>query len=627
MATTKPRRSLGIRDFGLLWTDAALADYFGRVGDALRKEDVPRIVYDWETEIATSRFQRFGVLVSFFHPAVGSSAIPVGFANPATGDSLSFETVWAAAGPYLGSADFGKVTHNGVFDKHVWRLHGCEVVDSVHDFDTLIASWLINPDPPHDLGSLGEMYGTKHRKLYGSIKELLRECRVKQTSQVPVSKLAAYASGDCTATYDLVAPMQAELERLQLTKNFEEEMAYRVIFDSMMWEGTPINRRRVQELHRQYEDRMRKIERRIYKIAGEPFNLDAPKQVGSILYGKLGLKPLGVDGKLKYTKGGKKSEPQPSTAAEVIEVLADMGAPICKAMLEYRTCAKIDGTYLAPYCAHLGESSRLYSDFNQTGTRTGRPSSSDPNLYNIPRPDTDFGSDGMAIRSVFVPPKGCKLLSHDYSQIELRLMAHFSEDANMIRVFRDGGDIHAETAEACNTDRHGAKIINFGIIYGMLEYALSRKLRCSVEEAALFLNRYYQRFPGVLYFRKQTTRYAARFGIVRTISGRLRRVDGIRSADDKERRHAENVAINTPIQGSASDIIKKAQYEVHRHIAPKYDAHVSLQIYDELVSWCPTKNVVRFNKEVTAAMTDVVALKVPIKVSGKAGPSWDKCKG
>jgi DNA polymerase-1 len=369
------------------------------------------------------------------------------------------------------------------------------------------------------------------------------------------------------------------------------------------------------------EREIRSLEKTIWDLAESEFNVNSPLQLAEILFDRMGL-----------TLGGRRRGKPRSTAAEVLEELALLHE-MPRKVLEYRELSKLKSTYVdaLPKLIH-GETGRLHTSFSQTGTATGRLSSSDPNLQNIPvRSEL-----GRQIRAAFVADKGNTLLSADYSQIELRILAHFSEDPVLVEAFQSGQDIHARTAQevfgvgpmAQNAEhRRAAKAINFGIIYGQTPFGLAAQLGIDQKEASKFIAAYFARYSGVKKYLEQSLVEARKSGMTRTLFGRTRPVPEITSPQVNLRNFAERTALNTPLQGTAADLIKLAMIAIARELAEqKFQAKMILQVHDELLFEAPHKEIDRLKKVVREAMENVRKLAVPLVADLKSGPNWRDMK-
>ncbi len=396
----------------------------------------------------------------------------------------------------------------------------------------------------------------------------------------------------------------------------EIELPLAEVLAQMEHNGVFVDVNFLKGLGKEIEKKLDAVKKRIYEIAGEPFNLNSPKQLAHILFEKLGLPPI------KRTKTGY------STSAEVLIKLANQHE-LPRLILEYRELFKVKSTYVDALIAAVNpDTGRIHPTFHQTGTVTGRLSCSDPNLQNIP-----IRSDiGRELRRAFTAPAGSVILSADYSQIELRILAHVSGDENLIKAFKDGADIHAATASAIfgkppeqidSSERRKAKVVNFGITYGMSPFGLAKELSISPEEAAIIIFNYFASYPGVQKWIENTLQQAREKGYVTTIFGRRRYIPELNVPNRQVREMAERTAVNAPIQGSAADIIKKAMVELHRVMKKrKFRSKMMLQIHDELVFEVPESELDEFKEVVRDIMENVVELKVPLVVDIGIGQNW-----
>ncbi|MDO4315972.1 MAG: DNA polymerase, partial [Oscillospiraceae bacterium] len=366
--------------------------------------------------------------------------------------------------------------------------------------------------------------------------------------------------------------------------------------------------------------RTAELEQSIYGMAGESFNINSPKQLGEILFGKLGL------------PHGKKTKTGWSTNADVLEKLR-YEAPIVGTVLEYRQYAKLKSTYADGLLKAIDPDGRVRTSFQMTVTATGRLSSTEPNLQNIPT-RTDLGSE---IRRMFVPADGCVLVDADYSQIELRLLAHISGDAAMRTAFTSGGDIHTATAaqvfhtapeDVTHEMRRSAKAVNFGIVYGISAFSLSQDIGVSVAEAKAYMEAYFATFPGVRKYMDEVVEKARETGYVETILHRRRDLPELRSSNFNLRSFGERVALNMPIQGTAADIMKLAMIAVWKRLrAEKLRARLVLQVHDELIVECPEAEAEQVAKLLEEEMENVVHLSVPLTAEAHWGRNWLEAKG
>jgi DNA polymerase-1 len=389
----------------------------------------------------------------------------------------------------------------------------------------------------------------------------------------------------------------------------------------MEWTGIAIDRELFGRLASELGSELTRLEQEIARVAGLTLNLNSPKQLAAVLFERQQL-PV-----LKRTKTG------PSTDADVLDQLAAMGHELPRLILDYRELQKLKSTYVDALPAEVNPAtSRIHTSFNQTGAATGRLSSSDPNLQNIPVRTPR----GEAIRRGFVPAPGCQFLVADYSQIELRLMAHFSGDPAFIEAFRQGGDIHRQTAalifnvpvEQVTPDmRARAKTINFATIYGQGPFALSRQLGISQDDAKQFIARYFERFAGVRQYLDRQVTFAREQGYVETLLKRRRYIPEIRDRNFNQRAYGERNAQNSPLQGSAADLIKLAMIHIHRAIQERgLESRMLLQVHDELVFEVPEREVNEMRELVRSHMEQVMELRVPLVVDIGVGPNWLEAK-
>ena len=370
---------------------------------------------------------------------------------------------------------------------------------------------------------------------------------------------------------------------------------------------------------RQLAGRMKEVESQVYELAGETFNLASPKQLGMILFEKLGIPPS------KKTKTG-----QYSTAEEVLQELA-LEHAVPKLLLEHRSLSKLKSTYTDKLPLQVNETTgRVHTSYNQTVAATGRLSSTDPNLQNIPV----RSEEGRRIRQAFVAPKGYKMMAADYSQVELRIMAHLSGDESLLKAFSEGIDVHRATAaevfgvplgDVENEQRRAAKAINFGLIYGMSAFGLAKQLNIGRYEAQDYIDVYFARYPGVKAYMDKTREQAHDQGYVETVFGRRLYLPEINSRNGQRRQYAERTAINAPMQGTAADIIKRAMIAVDRALATsKVDAKVVMQVHDELVVEVLEKDVAAVTDLLRREMEQAASLKVPLVVDIGIGDNWDE---
>jgi DNA polymerase-1 len=546
--------------------------------------------------------------------------IPVGhlLSNGSRGQ-LPFTLVAERMRPALEDPEVPKVAHNAKYDLTVLKRHGIDVRGV--DFDTMIAAYLIEPSR-RGFG-LKDLAWSKLGFEMTPITDLLGRGRDQITmAQVSIADTAAYAAADADATLRLVDVLEEELrsrEQWDLFRDVEMPLV-RVLLDMEMT-GVALDVEELKQLSREMYQRIAELEERIQALAGHPFNVSSTQQLGAVLFEELGL-PAKARTKTGY-----------STRASVLEELKTEHE-IIDLILEHRQLTKLKSTYLdsLPLLVNR-ETGRVHTSYNQTGTVTGRISSSDPNLQNIPI-RTELGRH---IRCAFVSREGSLLLGADYSQVELRILAHISQDPNLLQAFARGEDIHASTAatvlevplsEVTADMRRIAKTINFGIIYGMGEYGLADRTGLSLEEAREFINNYFARYEKVGEYIDSTKQEARDKGYVSTLLGRRRYFPELQTtsvAHTGVKRAAEREAVNMPIQGSAADILKIAMVHLHRALREQgFSARMILQVHDELVLEVPHDELQRVARLVRSLMENALELDAALKVDMKTGRNWEE---
>ena len=515
----------------------------------------------------------------------------------------------------LAEASVPKAGHNVKFDWQVLRGAGVELRGVV--YDSMLASFVLDPGRrSHAIDTLALEHLGRTMETYADVAG--RGKREIPFAELPVARAAAYCGADSAtalALHDFFAPRlrEASLEPLLA----EIELPLVEVLVDMEWAGIAIDRTVFERLSRELGTDLARLEREIAHAAGTELNLNSPKQLATVLFEKHQL-PV-----LKKTKTG------PSTDADVLEQLAAMGHALPRLILEYRELQKLKSTYVDALPAEVNPTTgRIHTSFNQTGAATGRLSSSDPNLQNIPV----RSARGEAIRRGFVPAAGSVFLVADYSQIELRLMAHLSGDPGFIAAFRQGGDIHRQTAalifgvplaDVTPDMRARAKTINFATIYGQGAFALSRQLGIPQDDAKNFIARYFERFAGVRAFLDRQVQLAREQGYVETLFKRRRYIPEIRDRNYNLRAYAERTAQNSPLQGSAADLIKLAMVRVHRGLRDRgLASRMLLQVHDELIFEVPTAEIEVMRELVRTCMETVVKLEVPLVVDIGVGPNW-----
>lgn len=544
--------------------------------------------------------------------------VPVGHQ---TGEpQLTLSEVAATLGPLLADPDLEKYAHHAKYDMEVLQRAGIEVKGLA--FDTMLAEWMLNPIS-HNLG-LKNLTMVRLGIEMTPISDLIGTGKAQLSmAAIPVQRVAPYASADADMTLRLTREMTPELRDKGLWKLFKEvEVPLTYVLMEMELTGIALDRAVLAELSATLQKRLNELEEAIYQQAGRAFNIASTEQLSDILFVALGLPKQG----LRKTKSGRYS-----TAADVLEDLR--GAhPIVEMILEHRQLTKLKSTYIDALPQMVNpETGRLHTSFNQTGTSTGRLSSSEPNLQNIPIRT----EPGRQIRRAFVARAGWQLLAADYSQIELRILAHVSGDKAMIAAFERGEDIHASTAAAIYgvpldqvtpEMRRVAKTTNFAISYGVTGFGLSKQTNLTPEAAQEFINQYFARYPGVEAYLEGIKRKAAEDGYVETFLGRRRYFPELRRGNQiprTVRQNVERMAINAPIQGAAADIIKIAMNRLHENLRKRQlEAKILLQIHDELVLEAPEAEVNTVVSLVRTVMEGAVQLRVPLQVELTVGKNW-----
>jgi DNA polymerase-1 len=570
-----------------------------------------------DTETTSLDEMRADIVGISFSVKPGEAAyIPLAHRYPDAPAQLPRDEVLARLKPWLEDATRAKLGQHVKYDRHVFANHGIEVQGYVHD--TMLQSYVLEVHKPHGLASLAERHlgrkGLSFEDLCG--KGAHQIC----FDQVDVARAAQYACEDSDMTLEVHQTLWPQLQandKLRFIYQLEmqsSEALYRIERNGVLIDA-PILSRQSHELGQ----RILQLETEAYALAGQPFNLSSPKQIGEIFFSKLGL-PV-----VKKTPTG-----TPSTDEEVLEKLAE-DFPLPAKILEHRGLAKLKGTY-TDKLAQLAHprTGRVHTHYAQAVAVTGRLSSNDPNLQNIPIRT----AEGRRVREAFVAPPGCVIASADYSQIELRIMAHISGDSALVLAFHDGMDVHRATAaeifgigtsEVTSEQRRYAKVINFGLIYGMSAYGLARALNIDNTAAKNYIARYFDRYPGVKLYMDHTREQAKAQGYVETVFGRRLYLPEINSPNGPRRSGAERAAINAPMQGTAADLIKLSMVKVQQVLdAEKRATKMIMQVHDELVFEVPESEVNWVRHEIPRLMAGVAHLKVPLLAEVGVGSNWDQ---
>jgi DNA polymerase-1 len=537
--------------------------------------------------------------------------IPVFHLYPGAPAQLNKSDFLSIFAPVFEDERTAKIGHNIKYDMIILKQDGINIKGVL--FDTMIAAYLLNPNKPtHSLEEVGLEYLSYRKKTFT---EVLK--KRSSFSEVPLEEAAPYACDDAHLSLSLKEVLFTKLKEDDLDNlYFTIEMPLIYVLAELEMVGVKVDLDKLQEISKELERELEGITRRIYFLAGEEFNINSPKQLSRVLFHSLGFQP------------GKKTKTGFSTGMVVLEELAETHE-LPREVLNYRGLTKLKTTYI-DVLPHLinPKTGRIHTSFNQTVTSTGRLSSSEPNLQNIPVK----GEWGRRMRETFIAEEGNLLLSADYSQVELRLLAHLSCDEGLIDAFRDNLDVHSRTAsEIFNVPlervtsemRRIAKTVNFGVIYGISPFGLSETLSISREEAKKYIEQYFKRHPGVKAYIGKSLDDARNKGCVSTLFGRKRAVPELRSKNAIVRQLGERLAINSPIQGTAADIIKIAMINIGKELKENnLRGRMILQVHDELLFELPANEVDTLRRVVQQEMEGVIALAVPLKVEIYYGKNW-----
>ncbi|HNT23232.1 MAG TPA: DNA polymerase I [Anaerolineales bacterium] len=598
-------------DYQVIDTPAALKS----LAERLQKASL--IAFDTET---TSTDPMRADLVGISLAVEGSQGyyIPVGH-NPGMGKQLPLKDVLEALRGPLTDPRIQKAGHNLKYDFIMLARQGLRTAPL--SFDTMIAEWLTNP-ASHNLG-LKNLAWVRLNLSMTEIQALIGSGKNQRSmAEVPVVDAAAYAAADAAAVMQLIPHLRAELEAGPGLRLLEEiEMPLVSVLADMEMTGISLDTSFLAQMSAELATRLAEIETQVYELVGQPFNINSTQQLSQALFERLKLSP---PDRTRRTERG-----HYSTSADVLEALSGKH-PVVDLVLEQRELSKLKSTYLDALPLQVNPNTgRVHTSYNQTGSVTGRIASSDPNLQNIPI-RTDLGRQ---VRRAFVAAPGWQLLSVDYSQVELRIAAHMADDQAMLNAFRLGQDIHAATAAAIfgipleqvnKTQRRHAKAVNFGLIYGMSAFGLTRSSELTLAEAEDFIDAYFKQFPGIKSYLDGIRLLAAQQGYVETLLGRRRLFPGLKTQQNQAiRNREEREAINAPIQGTAADIMKIAML----HLPPALkeaglSARILLQVHDELVLECPSDQLRPTAELVRTVMEKAYSLKAPLRAETRSGQNW-----
>ena len=577
-------------------------------------------LFAFDTETTSLDYMAARIVgVSFAVAANEAAYVPLAHDYPGAPDQLNREAVLAQLQPLLENSELYKIGHNIKYDRNVLANHGIKL--NGMRFDSMLESYVLGSTATrHDMDSVALKYlGHSNIKFTDVAGKGAKQLTF---NEVPVEAAAPYAAEDADITWQLHAAMWPQLTaNPALEKIYTDiEMPLVTVLSDMEQTGVVIDSAMLAQQSNELAHRIKDIELQAHREAGQPFNLGSPKQIQQLLFEKLQL-PV----KAKTPKGA------PSTAESVLQELA-LDYPLPRLILEFRSLSKLKSTYTdklpQQVCPDTG---RVHTSYHQAVAATGRLSSSDPNLQNIPVRT----EEGRRIRQAFVAPPGKVLLAADYSQIELRIMAHLSTDKGLLRAFSEGQDVHRATAAevfgvlpevVSNDQRRSAKAINFGLIYGMSAFGLAKQLGIARGAAQEYIDVYFARYPGVHDYMEATREQAREQGYVETVFGRRLYLPDIRARNGQLRAAAERTAINAPMQGTAADIIKRAMINMHRWLATDngLDVTMIMQVHDELVFEVAESDVEAAKRPITECMCGAASLKVPLLVDLGVGTNWDE---
>ena len=588
--------------------------------------DARLIAFDTETTgLDAQQAQLVGL--SFAVKPGDAAYIPLTHSYMGVPEQLDRDTVLRALKPLLEDPAKAKVGQHAKFDMNILANcaiggdQACGIMVQGVAFDTMLESYVLDSTATrHDMDSLALKYlghgTTSFQDIAGKgVKQLTFD-------QISLEQAGPYAAEDADVTLRLHHVLHEKLAAIPSLNSVltDIEMPLVPVLARIERQGALVDANLLGIQSVELGDKLVALEREAFAIAGEEFNLGSPKQLGVILYEKLGLPIIS-----KTAKG------QPSTAEAVLAELAEQDFPLPKVLMQYRSMSKLKSTYTDRLPEQINpRTGRIHTSYHQAVTATGRLSSSDPNLQNIPIRT----AEGRRIRQAFVAPKGYKLLAADYSQIELRIMAHLAKDEGLLHAFRNDLDVHSATAaevfgvelnDVTTDQRRSAKAINFGLIYGMSAFGLAKQIGVDRKQSQAYIDRYFARYPGVLDYMERTRTQAAEQGYVETIFGRRLYLPDINAKNPALRKGAERTAINAPMQGTAADIIKKAMVAVDNWLtASGLDARVILQVHDELVLEVREDLVDEVREQVRSHMSEAAKLDVPLVVEVGVGNNWDE---
>ena len=576
--------------------------------------------FAFDTETTSLDYMQAEIVgVSFAIQAGEAAYLPLAHDYLGVPEQLNRETVLVQLQPLLENESLRKIGQNLKYDRSVLLNHGIELRGIAHD--TMLESYVLDSTASrHDFDTLCEKHlnhsTIKFADIAGKGKNQLT------FNQVALEQATPYAAEDADYTLRLHQHFWAQLQALDAQRQLYEtvEIPLVSVLSTIERNGVKVDAAMLAQHSRELDTRMQALVEQAYTAAGQPFNLASPKQLGEILYSKLGM-----------TAPRKTPKGQPSTAEDVLEELAEMGHELPALILQHRGLAKLKSTYTDKLPEQINpQTGRVHTSYHQAVASTGRLSSTDPNLQNIPVRN----EEGRRIRQAFIAEAGHKLLAADYSQIELRIMAHLSGDAGLLEAFATGKDVHRATAaevfstplaEVSNEQRRAAKAINFGLIYGMSAFGLAKQLGVDRKDAQAYVDLYFARYPAVKQYMDDTREQARAQGFVETLFGRRLFLPDIKAKNAATRQYAERTAINAPMQGTAADIIKKAMIAVDAWLRnSKAQTRMIMQVHDELVFEVPENELALMQTRIPELMAQAATLNVPLVVDVGIGNNWDE---
>lgn len=607
-----PAESIVDVDYQTIYTEDELQAWVEKLKDAE--------LFAFDTETTSLDYMQAKIVGLSFAVNAGEAAyVPCCHDYMGAPAQLSLVYVLETLKPLLEDPAQAKVGQNLKYDHHVLQNHGIDMQGIA--FDTMLESYTLNSVATrHDMDSLAKFYLDAKTIHFEEVAG--KGAKQLTFNQIEIEKAAPYAAEDADITLRLHQAIQAKLEQepsLQTVFN-AIEMPLLPVISRIERNGALVDGHLLGQQSIELEQRLRELEKQAFDLAGEEFNLGSPKQLGAILFEKLAL-PI-----IKKTPKG-----APSTAEEVLQELA-LDYPLPKLLIEHRGLSKLKSTYTDKLPQMIDpKTGRIHTSYHQAVTATGRLSSSDPNLQNIPIRN----AEGRRIRQAFIAPAGYKIIAADYSQIELRIMAHLSGDQGLLDAFNQGLDVHRATAaevfgveleNVTDEQRRSAKAINFGLIYGMSAFGLAKQLGIGRNDAQQYIDLYFDRYPGVKDYMDSIRQKAADQGYVETLMGRRLYLPEINASNGMRRQAAERTAINAPMQGTAADIIKTAMITVDKWLneSPEIDAKIIMQVHDELVLEVKACDVEQVSSQLTQLMSQAAELSIPLVVEAGLGDNWDE---